>query len=80
MAPINMTDSDTVRFLLLCIDKCDTKAIDYEEVAEATGLNGYKAAYKKLWDLKNKHLAKNEDASKKSRAKLKKNRSPKSSP
>ncbi|KAK6502979.1 hypothetical protein TWF481_008015 [Arthrobotrys musiformis] len=53
MAP-GMSETETVRFLLLCIEKCDTKAIDWEKIAEDAGLNGQKAAYKKLWDLKTK--------------------------
>lgn len=31
-----------------------TKAINFEDVATDAGLSGHKAAYKRLWDLKNK--------------------------
>ncbi|KAK6521200.1 hypothetical protein TWF506_001425 [Arthrobotrys conoides] len=81
MAP-SMSEAETVKFLLLCIDKCETKAIDWEQVAEASGLNGQKAAYKKLWDLKTR-LKKNMDGEGSSTAsptKVKKARSTKTSP
>ncbi|RVD88450.1 uncharacterized protein DFL_002635 [Arthrobotrys flagrans] len=81
MAP-NMTEAETVKFLLLCIEKCDTKSIDWEQIAEASGLSGQKAAYKKLWDLKSK-LKKNTDggsSSTTSPTKVKKSRSTKTSP
>ncbi|KAK6534350.1 hypothetical protein TWF281_005673 [Arthrobotrys megalospora] len=81
MAP-SMSEAETVKFLLLCIEKCDTKAIDWEQIAEASGLNGQKAAYKKLWDLKAK-VKRNTDgegASAGSPTKVKKSRATKTSP
>ncbi|KAK6351074.1 hypothetical protein TWF718_004247 [Orbilia javanica] len=81
MAP-SMSEAETIKFLLLCIEKCDTKSIDWEQIAEASGLNGQKAAYKKLWDLKTR-LKKNSEggsASTGSPTKVKKTRSTKTSP
>ncbi|KAK6361697.1 hypothetical protein TWF730_005411 [Orbilia blumenaviensis] len=83
MAP-SMTEAETVKFLLLCIEKCDTKAIDWEKIAEASGLSGQKAAYKKLWDLKTR-FKKNADGGSASAAtcsptKVKKSRATKTSP
>ncbi|KAF3918990.1 hypothetical protein ABW20_dc0109656 [Dactylellina cionopaga] len=81
MAPTTMNDAETVRFLLLCIEKCDTKSIDYEEIANVSGLNGYKAAYKRLWDLKKKIKSRDTDTESApmkilSPQKVKKSRSP----
>ncbi|KAK6340995.1 hypothetical protein TWF696_009307 [Orbilia brochopaga] len=83
--PPGASDFDTLRFLVLCIDKCDTKAIDYEQIAEETGLVGQKAAYKKLWDIKNKFRKSTGTADEnggvpRTPSKVKKTRSPKSSP
>ncbi|KAF3921473.1 hypothetical protein ABW21_db0206849 [Orbilia brochopaga] len=83
--PPSASDFDTLRFLVLCIERCDTKAIDYEQIAEETGLPGYKAAYKKLWDIKTKVRKSTGDESSGVRktpspSKVKKMRSPKSSP
>ncbi|KAF3280197.1 hypothetical protein TWF970_002949 [Orbilia oligospora] len=80
--PPSMSEAETVKFLLLCLDKCDTKALDWDKIAEASGLNGQKAAYKKLWDLKTR-LKKNTDGGNSSTAsptKVKKARSTKTSP
>ncbi|KAJ6262221.1 hypothetical protein Dda_3026 [Drechslerella dactyloides] len=80
--PATSSDFDTLRFLLLCIEKCDTKSIDYENIAEETGLPGYKAAYKKLWDLKTKirkNIKQENGGAPKTPTKVKKTRSPKSS-
>ncbi|KAK6528748.1 hypothetical protein TWF694_003987 [Orbilia ellipsospora] len=52
------SEAETIKFLLLCLDKCDTKSIDYEEIAKKAGLNGQKAAYKRMWDLKNRFRTK----------------------
>ncbi|KAF3931767.1 hypothetical protein ABW19_dt0202530 [Dactylella cylindrospora] len=81
MAPI-MNDVETIRFLLLCIDKCDTKSINFEEIAADLGLNGHKAAYKRLWDLKTKLRKKVSEGETAPRtpSKVKKTRTPKTSP
>ncbi|KAF3911960.1 hypothetical protein AA313_de0203104 [Arthrobotrys entomopaga] len=89
MAPVTgsnrASEAETIKFLLLCLDKCDTKSIDYEEIAKKAGLNGYKAAYKRMWDLKNKFRAKEAadkgaSSSSKSPAKVTKPRSARSFP
>ncbi|KAF3113110.1 hypothetical protein TWF706_010110 [Orbilia oligospora] len=78
--PPSMSEAETVKFLLLCLDKCDTKSMNWEQIAEASGLNGQKAAYKKLWDLKTR-LKKNIDGETLAPpTKVKKARSTKTSP